>query len=66
MLDCVSWEELDQWNARSPLESLENFVDRQIEDMDESRQWTTHAINALLVLQTRIDERLKQMGCPDQ
>jgi hypothetical protein len=66
MLDCVSWEELEQWNARNPLKSLENFIDRQIECMDESGQWMTHAIDALLVLQSRIDEILKQMGCPGQ
>jgi hypothetical protein len=55
-----------QWNARNPLKSLEHFIDRQIECMDESGQWMTHAIDALLVLQSRIDERLKRMGCPGQ
>jgi hypothetical protein len=50
------------WTPEEPFEAIENFIDRQIEDMDESGQWSTHAINALLVLQSRIDDKLKELG----
>ena len=44
------------------LDHIERFVDEQIADMDESGQWSTRAIIALLVLQGRIDEELRRLG----
>lgn len=41
---------------------IEQFIDREIEAMDESGQWSTHAINALLCLQARVDARLRSDG----
>ena len=59
-------ERIDRWNTRSSLSAVEHFIDREIESMDESGQWSTHAIDALLGLQARIDGKLTEMGNPGQ
>ena len=43
---------------------IEEFIDREIEAMDESGKWSTHAVSALLALQARIDEKLAELGKP--
>lgn len=53
------------WNDRvelhNALKTIGYFVDREIETMDESGQWSTHAINALLCLQSAIDTKLAEV-----
>ena len=45
---------------------IECFVDREIEAMSESGQWSFHAVDALLGLQARIDEKLISMSAACQ
>ena len=40
--------------------SLESFVEREIELLDESGECSTHTINTLLCLQSRVDGRLRK------
>ncbi len=56
----------EAWNIRKSMDEIESFVDRQIEEMDESGDWSGHAVNALLVLQCHIDQKLRSCGAEGQ
>lgn len=43
------------------LSEIEGFIEQEIESMDGSGEWSTHAINALLCLQSRVDAKLEEM-----
>ena len=57
---------VQRWNRRESLAVIEAFIDRGIESMDESGEWSRHAINALLVLQARVDLKLAELGSRSQ
>lgn len=61
-------EAINAWNSRvelalhNALSTIEYFVDHEIDAMEESGQWSMHAINALLYLQSAVDTKLKEIG----